>query len=88
MNIERLHSSTSQSRVVAELGELIDALDRRVVHIERAGEMQIAHDATALRDEAVRRIAELMRAGSDAAVYNPREVDAVMTDDGGPALTE
>jgi hypothetical protein len=52
----------STGRAIAalgELGELIDALDRRVPHIERAGELQIARDATKLRVEAVDRINEL-----------------------------
>jgi hypothetical protein len=42
-----------------ELQELIAALDRRVPQIERAGELSIARDATRLKLEALRRIAEL-----------------------------
>ena len=41
------------------LQELIEALDRRVAHIERAGEAVIARDAAALREKAVSRLAEL-----------------------------
>ena len=41
------------------LEELIEALDRRVAHIERAGEALIARDAAALRAKAVSRLAEL-----------------------------
>jgi len=41
------------------LQELIEALDRRVAHIERAGEAVIARDAAALRAKAVNRLAEL-----------------------------
>ena len=41
------------------LRELIEALDRRVPHIERTGEIQIARDAAELREKAVKRIAEL-----------------------------
>ena len=35
------------------------ALDRRVPHIERTGEIQIARDAAELREKALKRIAEL-----------------------------
>jgi hypothetical protein len=42
-----------------ELHELIAALDRRVPHIERAGEEAIARDAEALREQAVKRLSEL-----------------------------
>ena len=41
------------------LRELIEALDRRVPHIERTGEIQIARDAAELREKALKRIAEL-----------------------------
>jgi hypothetical protein len=41
------------------LRELIDALDRRVPHIERTGEVQIARDAASLREKALTRIAAL-----------------------------
>jgi len=46
-------------RLLRELQELIDALDRRVPHIHSAGEPSIAEDAEALRSKAVKRIAEL-----------------------------
>jgi hypothetical protein len=42
-----------------ELRELISALDRRVPHMERAGEAVIARDAALLREQATRRLAEL-----------------------------
>ena len=42
-----------------ELLELIAALDRRVPCVERAGEAAIARDAAALREKAVKRLAEL-----------------------------
>jgi hypothetical protein len=44
------------------LEELIEALDRRVAHIERAGEAVIAREAAALRAKAVNRLAELTSA--------------------------
>ena len=44
------------------LRELVAALDRRVPHLERAGETVIARDALRLRDEAVARLATLEKA--------------------------
>jgi hypothetical protein len=41
------------------LRELIAAIDRRVPHIERDGEIAIARDAATLREKALARIAEL-----------------------------
>jgi hypothetical protein len=51
-----------RDRAVAALIELIEALDRRVPHVERAGETRIAGDAVKLRDGAMARIDELKRA--------------------------
>ena len=39
--------------MLADLYHLIEALDRRVPRLERAGEAQIAKDAAELRDRAV-----------------------------------
>ena len=72
------------ARIVAALRELIVALDRRVPHIERAGEIQIAQDAAKLRREAVKRIEELKHAGSDHHRHDQELFEAIMTDDGGP----
>lgn len=47
--------------VAQHLKELIDALDRRVPHVERAGEDVIVRQAAALRALAVDRLAELTR---------------------------
>ena len=41
------------------LRELIEALDRRVPHIERLGEVDIVEAATALRTKATQRLAAL-----------------------------
>jgi len=41
------------------LRELIAALDRRVPHVERAGEVAIARDAAVLKKKALERIAIL-----------------------------
>ena len=49
----------STQTLIDELRELVDALDRRVPRLERAGETAIARDAARLRDEAVKRLAEL-----------------------------
>lgn len=55
--------------LVRELRELIAALDRRVPHVERAGEISIAQDAAALKAKALHRLAELER---DAAITTSR----------------
>jgi len=49
----------SQTELVRELRELIDALDRRLPRVEQAGEASIARDAAALREKAVARLGEL-----------------------------
>ena len=49
----------SDQTLVHDLRELIAALDRRVPRLERDGELDIVHDAEALRRAALRRIAEL-----------------------------
>jgi hypothetical protein len=45
--------------LVDRLRELIHALDARVPHLERNGELQIASDAAALKTKALARIADL-----------------------------
>ena len=52
-------SAPAASELIVELRHLIDALDRRVPHLERSGEADIARDAAALREEALARIAVL-----------------------------
>ena len=51
--------AVTAGELVRELEELITALDRRVPHVERVGEEEIARDAARLREKAVRRLAEL-----------------------------
>lgn len=75
--------SVPPSRTLAALRELISALDRRVPHVERAGETRIASDAMGLRHAAAARIDELTQAEPDQG-YDHELVEAVMTDDGGP----
>lgn len=82
---DRKPDDVSTAGIVAALRELIAALDRRVPHVERVGEIQIARDAAILRREAVRRIEELTRAASDQHTYNEELAEAIMTDDGRPS---
>ena len=60
------NSATPRSELVRLLRELVVALDQRVPHVERSGEAAIAHDAAVLKDKALRRIAELEAAGTEA----------------------
>ena len=56
-----------QGKLIRRLRELIEALDRRVPHLEREGEDQIAREAAALKKRAQERITELGTvAGSSA----------------------
>jgi len=70
--------------VVHALRELVDALDRRVAHVERLGEARIAREAAGLRKEAVGRIQELTAAPADRDTREAERSPGVMTDDGGP----
>ena len=54
----------TRAEVIEHLRELIVALDRRVPRLERTGEVDIARDAAALRQDALERIADLERSGS------------------------
>jgi hypothetical protein len=70
--------------VVHALRELVDALDRRVAHVERLGEARIAREAAGLRKEAVTRIQELTAAPTGRDRREAEQSSGVMTDDGGP----
>ena len=48
-------------RLIRDLRELIDALDRRLPQVQRSGEASIANAAIALRTAALARITELER---------------------------
>jgi hypothetical protein len=74
--------------VVRALRELVDALDRRVAHVERLGEGPIARDAAGLRKEALHRIQELTAESSDRETREAERSGGVMTDDGGPPKKE
>jgi hypothetical protein len=75
---------SNSNPVVHALRELVDALDRRVAHVERLGEARIARDAADLRKEALDRIQELT-AASNRDTREDERSGGVMTDDGGPA---
>ena len=47
--------------LLLRLRELINALDRRLPHLEREGELRIAAEAAALKKSALLRIAEIDR---------------------------
>jgi hypothetical protein len=61
MNPDSTTAPISTAQTVRELLELIAALDRRVPHVERVGEIAIAQAASALKREALKRIEELER---------------------------
>jgi hypothetical protein len=48
-----------RTALILHLRELIEALERRMPHIEREGETRIARDAAALKAAALERLAEL-----------------------------
>jgi hypothetical protein len=57
---ETVDERTAQARaVLADLQQLIEALDRRVPRLERSGEAQIARDAADLRQRAVELIRKI-----------------------------
>jgi len=47
---------SDRKRAIRHLRQLIEALNRRVPHIERVGEAKIAHDAAELLDKALKRL--------------------------------
>jgi hypothetical protein len=61
MVTKKTTDGVERARVLRHLRELVAALDRRVPHCERVGEVRIARDAAELRDRAMKRIAELER---------------------------
>ena len=52
-------TDVDRNDLIGRLRELIEALDSRVPHFEREGEVGIAQDAAALKQKALERIAEL-----------------------------
>ena len=80
-------SASTVTRMITTLRELISALDRRVPHVDRPGELRIAREAQMLRREAVAQIGALSQQRRwDDTPYDQERVEAIMTDDGGPPL--
>ena len=63
-------AESSRAQTVRELHELIAALDRRVPHVERVGEISIARAAAVLKSEALKRIEELERDSPPVANFS------------------
>lgn len=59
MSSKKETGQPNSARKLRHLQELIAALDRRVPHVERIGEGDIAREGRALREKALQRIAEL-----------------------------
>jgi hypothetical protein len=59
MSSDKGIAQSDRTRKLRHLHELIAALDRRVPHVERIGEIEIAREGRALREKALQRIAEL-----------------------------
>lgn len=57
-------SSSADSELVIALQEIVEALDRRLPQVERAGESEIAVEASRLRAAATQRLALLRRSGN------------------------
>jgi hypothetical protein len=56
-----VHPATSLADLAAQLHELIEAIDRRLPQVQRAGEATIANAAVRLRLEAEKRLNEIER---------------------------
>ena len=52
-------AAIDRTTLMRHLRELIEALDRRVPHLERTGEIRIARDAATLKKKALERLARL-----------------------------
>jgi hypothetical protein len=59
MTGSHLEPDAGRQRLIDQLRELIDALDSRVPQLEREGETRIAGEAAALKEKAVKRLAQL-----------------------------
>ena len=65
---------SDRTRKVRHLQELIAALDRRVPQVERLGEIEIARQGHALREDAPKRIAELEASRETSQTLEPLPV--------------
>lgn len=52
-------ADAERKRAIRHLRQLVDALNRRVPHIERVGEAKIARDAAELMKQALKRLKAL-----------------------------
>jgi hypothetical protein len=66
MSAGRIAGDDPRHSTLSELYRLIEALDRRVPHLERIGEEQIARDALALRERALELIRKIESGPSGA----------------------
>ncbi len=57
----QITTEIGHERLIEQLRELIAALDSRVPHLEREGEIRIADEAAALRQKAIDRLAQLQK---------------------------
>ena len=67
MSHKKKNAESDRALAQRHLRELIAALDRRVPHVERVGEVEIARAAAALRKKAVQRLASLEAKSGDKA---------------------
>jgi hypothetical protein len=68
-----INHARSKAELVTHLRQLVEALDRRVPHVERDGEEKIAREAHALKELALRRLAQLENEGSGAKPATPKD---------------
>ena len=61
MTEAQITTEIGHERLIEQLRELIAALDSRVPHLEREGEIRIADEAAALRQKAIDRLAQLQK---------------------------
>ena len=57
----QITTEIGHERLIEQLRELVAALDSRVPHLEREGEIRIADEAAALRQKAIERLGQLQK---------------------------
>ncbi len=57
----QITTEIGHERLIEQLRELVAALDSRVPHLEREGEIRIADEAAALRQKAIDRLGQLQK---------------------------
>jgi hypothetical protein len=55
---DKKDTGVKRNTLIRRLRELIEALERRVPHPEREGEIRIAHESAALKKKTLERIAQ------------------------------